>query len=51
VNLAWIVLGLGIIGSLVRLTVRPRESVADLGSVSRQWLVEHRLDDGFDQQR
>ena len=52
-NSGWMILGLGIavvILLLVTSWLRRRE-VADLGSVSNQWIAEQRLGQGHDSQR
>ena len=44
-NMNWIVIGLALAGVVALVTVLRRASGgADLGTVSHQWIAEHRLD-------
>lgn len=50
----WIVVGLGIAGAVAALVTswqRGRDQHADLGTVSHQWIAEHRLGQGTDSRR
>jgi hypothetical protein len=44
-NIAWIVLGIGVVAVLAKWLAWPanRDARANLGFVSHQWLAEHRL--------
>jgi len=44
-NLVWIVLAIAVLGAIVKKVAGPRKraSQSDLGSVSHQWIAEHRL--------
>lgn len=50
-NLVWIVGSIGIAGILAKQLVWPGARPTDLGSVSHQWLVEHRIAQISDPQR
>jgi hypothetical protein len=54
VNAAWIVLGIvGVAVAMLMLAAawRRRGQETDLGSVSHQWIAEHRMGQGHDSQR
>ncbi len=48
-----VVIGLGLVASVVALITSWRRGAdaADLGAVSHQWLMEHRLGPGYDSRR
>lgn len=52
-NTAWVVIGVGIAIALVaRVTLWLRgDQPADLGTVSHQWIAEHRFGSGQDSRR
>jgi hypothetical protein len=49
----WIVIGLGVVGAVIALVAALQRGGphADLGSVSSQWISEHRLGSGQDSRR
>ena len=48
----WIVIGVGVVvAAFVFGRARQRDGEANLGSVSNQWVAEHRLGPGRDSQR
>jgi hypothetical protein len=52
-NIVWILVGIGIFGVLAKQIAWPHErgEQANLGFVSQQWLLEHRLSQISDSQR
>jgi len=52
-NAAWIILGLGVLGAITAMIGRSqgRGQQSNLGSVSQQWVAEHRLSQTPDSQR
>ena len=51
-NIVWIIVGLGVVGAIAAIgwsQAPGRQS--DLGSVSEQWVAEHRLSQNQDRQR
>jgi hypothetical protein len=48
VNAIWVVVGLGLVGGIVALISmwQRGEQGADMGAVSNQWISEHRLGHG-----
>ena len=51
-NAGWIVIGMAIVGALVtRIAWSHGRWESDLGSVSQEWLAEHRLSQISDPQR
>ena len=52
-NVAWIVLGIGVAVAVLMITTswRRRDQQRDLGSVSHQWIAEQRMGQGHDPQR
>jgi carbon starvation protein CstA len=53
VNTLWVVLGLGFAGAVVALFAswRKGEHAEDMGTVSHQWIAEHRLGSSQDSRR
>jgi hypothetical protein len=53
VNAAWIVLGIGAAVAIYLFATawRRRDHERDLGTVSHQWMAEHRMGQGHDSQR
>jgi hypothetical protein len=53
VNTGWIVLGtvVAAAGLVLAASRFRRDQEADFGSVSHQWIVEHRAGQGYDSQR
>lgn len=49
--IVWIVIGLGVAAALVIFNRERRAKDRDLGSVSNQWVTEHRLGHTHDTQR
>lgn len=49
----WVIVALGIAGAIVALVTawRRGDRLGDLGSVSHQWIAEHRLGSGQDSGR
>ena len=52
-NPVWIVFGLSALGSIIAIIMwsHDRGRSPDLGFVSHQWLMEHRMSQGHDQER
>jgi hypothetical protein len=52
-NTVWVVVGLGIAGAVIALVTswRRGDHLSDLGTVSHQWIAEHRLGSGQDSRR
>jgi uncharacterized membrane protein len=53
VNAAWVLVALVAVGAMVALltSLLRGDRSADLGTVSHQWVAEHRLGSGQDQRR
>jgi hypothetical protein len=53
VNAVWIVIALGVAGAVVTfmMSLRRNDGPENLGSVSTQWISEHRLGSGQDSRR
>jgi hypothetical protein len=49
----WIAIGVGVIGMAIALLtfIRPQSRAVDLGSVSEQWMAQHRAGPAADLQR
>jgi len=52
-NTVWVVVGLCVAGAVLAIVTswRRGDRLADLGSVSHQWIAEHRLGSGQDSRR
>lgn len=52
-NTLWVVLGLGVVGSVIALVTswRRGDRQTDMGAVSSQWIAEQRLGSGSDARR
>ena len=52
-NTVWVLVGLALVGGVVALVTswRRGDDSTDMGAVSHQWLMEHRLGPGHDSRR